>query len=154
MNANVMAITLFSGVIAALAVQRDLPAEHWFHVPEHGVRVLDAAAGECPIVELTREIRQPFHGEWTVTMMRRQRNEWATWDTFLGENDYRPGNALPDPLTLAWIVDAPPTTARQWCASVPEGEWRLHVLWRIEAPVGPPREVRRTSNPFKIRAED
>jgi hypothetical protein len=122
-------------------IHSNLPASWWFVAGE--VRVYDARSDECPAMDFHRDFRRDFHADWVVTVMRqRSDGRFATFRTFPGENDYRPGNELPEVLDLCWWTDVADLR-------LPDGIYRVYTLWRLHVDGGV-REIRRTSRPFQI----
>lgn len=136
-------VAAWTGLFTYSVIQSALPAAWWFDAG--AIHIEDSRPGVCPVLSFDREINRPFHGRWTVTVMRRQNDgSFATYRTFSGENDYRPDNALPVDLDLCWWVGD--------SLGLPPGEYRVHTLWIISPRMGPERQVRRASNIFNIRA--
>jgi hypothetical protein len=126
------------------SVASGLPSSYWF--TPGAVIVSDAREGECPGLAFAREIKRPFHAGWTVTIMREEADgDWATHRTFTGENDYRPGNDLPDDLNLCWWGWTDTETL-----GLEPGRYRVHTLWRMTPRTGIIRDIRRTSNVFTV----
>lgn len=112
MNWPMLLLGAWLTVLSLSAVRSALPAAWWFQ--PGAIHVEDAVVGECPVIAFDREINRPFHAEWVVTIMRRQPSGgFATYRTYFGENDYRPGNDLPELPDLCWwswvsAMDLPP----------------------------------------------
>lgn len=129
-------------LLAWSTFQANLPAGWWFDAGE--ISVQDSRFGQpCPEMDFRREINHEFFAEWTVTIMRQRANGgFATYATFSGANDYRPGNELPERLDLCWWTG-------QASLMLPKGTYRLHTLWQLDVDGGM-REVRRKSLPFVV----
>lgn len=118
------------------------PASYWFQVDR--VEVLDAEALAPPPMIVERQIRRAFRATWVVTVMREGAKGFYTFCTARGENDYWPGNALPDVLNLDWW------TWPHQC-QLPAGRYVVNTVWTLN-PVGyPAKEVRIRSNIFTVR---
>lgn len=118
-----------------------LPASLWFTVAH--VRVLDSKVGEPILMEVSREIHQPFFAEWVVVVRRERRGRWIVVCPSIGQTDYRIDADLPDPLTLEWWSNGD-------CGALPPGHYMVTTTWSIYPKQMPAKQVRVESNEFDI----
>jgi hypothetical protein len=131
----------WTAFITAAWIWNHRPASMWF---EPGpITVADAVAGECPSMTYSRQIHQPFHGVWRVTIRQITAGGPVVWRVWLGENDYRPDATLPEHLDLGWWlwVDA---------CNLPPGEYDMLSTWQIEPDLPGVRTAGVLSNRFTI----
>ncbi|WP_127524092.1 hypothetical protein [Mesorhizobium sp. Z1-4] len=131
-------LAVFGSLVAVLALP---PASFWFDVER--VHVHDAVEGSTPLMDVDRTIKRPFRGHWVATVMRKSGNGFYTFCTANGENDYSPEAQFPDIIDLNWWTW--PTR----CV-LPVGTYQLRTLWTIEPAIFPTKELRITSNVFRI----
>lgn len=132
-------------VVAYVAGLAAFPASFWFEV--RNVRVADTVAGATPLMAIDREIRRPFEGEWTVTVLRKRQDGegFFSFCTAKGAADYHPSNRLPQgpDLTLDWWIW--PTKC-----PLPPGLYKIRTHWLITARYFPTKEVWNDSNEFRV----
>lgn len=134
-------LTVIGVVWIGLAAVVLWPASWWLKVDSF--TVLDANLGTPPTVIVDRTIRREFRGQWVVTIMRQGSHGFYTYCTARGENDYRPGTALPDVVDLDWW------TAPKRC-KLHVGTYYVRTLWTIYPPSLPAKTVRVQSNEFRV----
>lgn len=145
--ANALATLGLVVMCATLAWARFAPPALWLDV--RAVRIDDAREGEPIRMHVDRVIRQPVPGAFMVTARRLGPAGWITecqmdgWAAIV----YRPGAALPEPLTLAWWTagrlretDDPSRP----CAFQP-GRWQTTTTWRLDPPGYFDRVIERTA---------
>lgn len=119
------------------------PTWVWFDVKD--IHVYDSHVGQTPKMDVEREIRYSFSARWTATVMRKdQYGRFSTYCASTGENDYRPENSIPIPVTLDWWT---------WPikCELPAGDYRLNTLWTLDIPFFPKKTLRVVSNEFNVR---
>lgn len=127
-----------------LEIKRDLaPASDWLAVSE--IHVYDAWAGEAPFISVDREIKQPFHGEWFVTVRRVSDGTNSFACLAEGRADYATDARIPPNSTMDWW------TYPARCRLDP-GRYRMDTQWRIHAQGFPEKVARARSNTFEIHA--
>lgn len=95
----------------------------WMEVKS--VYVLDTIVGRTPILKVSRNIKQDFHGIWTVTV--KGINNDVEWNACTATNAYRytTKSVLPSPVTLDWW------THPVKC-SLPAGQYQITTEWMID----------------------
>lgn len=137
-------VAIWIGVISWGYREDFTPVQHWFEV--RSVQVVRVDGGQCSQIEMwaDRAIHRPFHGEWTVTLMRRMSSgAFTTFEVYTGRSDYRPGNALPDRIDLCWWT---------WPAmpELPPGVYRINARWDITTGRGAHKVVLAETEVFEV----
>jgi hypothetical protein len=118
---------------------------HWYVL--QSVTIPDALFGQPVAVHVDREIRRPFLGQYTVTVL-----DVATGQTICtggARTNYDPERALPPQVTLDWWTDGaePPCEGALY-----PGEFRLTTCVEIlhAVPLVGPRRSCAPSNIFRV----
>lgn len=130
-------------VWAGLLIPVYLPASFWLDV--RAVHIDDSFSGAAPRMSVDRIIHRPFKGDWTATVMRKDSLGFAVYCTANGSADYRPDTSLPEDVNLNWWTW--PTVC-----PLPPGTYLVKTLWVLHLPLFPDKEVRNTSNVFKVKS--
>lgn len=118
------------------------PASRWLHV--QSIHVYDAWQGETPYMHVVRDIRRPFAGEWTASVIEVQSLAGLeSCPAASGRTAYRTDARLPPELTLSWWRDGKP-------CDLPPGRYRLVTEWRIITQGWPEKVLRTESNIFEV----
>lgn len=116
-------------------------ADYWFSVDR--VFVFDSIEGTTPKMEVTRTIKRPFRGTWITEINKKGDNGFFVFCSATGTNNYKPHDALPDPVDLNFWTW--PTRCE-----LPPGEYQLDTTWTIRPTDFSPREVSIASNIFFV----
>lgn len=120
-----------------------VPTSYWFDAKD--IHIEDTVEGVPPKIEVEREIKRPFRARWLVTILFKDMNgDFFTYCWTRGENDYRPDNALPPDIDLAWWLGS-----RNRCHLLP-GIYKVNTIWTLEIEGHEIREVRISSNEFEV----
>lgn len=116
------------------------PAE-WLEV--RGVTVADAWAGAPIDMTVDRVIHRPVHGDWFVEVQRIEDGGRIAVCSSSGHNHYKPGDTLPQPLTLDWW------TWPMRC-DLPAGRYVVETTWTLHVPGLAHLTVENESNEFEV----
>ena len=110
-----------------MAVQQQLaerPATDWFTV--NFIAIPDFRTGEDPTISYDRTILQPFFGRWFAEINRVGTSRADLACEGSGTRSYTPGDPLPDPVTLSWLM-------QKDCHLMP-GQYQVIIKWQIDRP--------------------
>lgn len=118
-----------------------IPGSWWLEV--HKVEIRDSEVGQTPQMAVSRTIRRPVYGTWQVTVLRQGMSGFYIYCVAHGSTDYRPNLGIPDAPDLDWWT---------WPTQCPlaAGEYTVNTLWRIQPEGYPIKEIRVSSNVFKV----
>lgn len=121
-------------------------ADSWLIVTD--VKIHDSKVGKTPKMEVDRTIVDNFTGEWIAEVEKYNKltKEFSVVCTGYGKNDYTTKDKLPsgNKLNLDWWTY--PTKYTPTIA----GSYRVKTKWVIKPLNYPKKEVRNTSNVFKV----
>lgn len=132
-------------VIALIAAWAVPPT--WWYVP-NTIQIANAQEGDDPTVSLTRIIKRPFYGEYSVSVWRAPPEEDGHVACAGSDRlHYRGGLFRPHEDQLAhWASDP-------YCARLKPGSYYAQACWTILRPFGgivPAKTVCAASNTFSI----
>lgn len=140
---NILVALLWIVILIVGFVGNVLPTSNWFDVKS--VEVFDTTAGVPPLMEVDRDITQPFVADWLVEVERRGTSGYYLQCSARGQSAYRTDAELPRPLTLDWW------TYPVICNLQP-GTYRVETTWELDLGFAGKRTVRVLSNPFVVKA--
>ncbi len=141
----IMAASLVLG-IAWLTGTYAVPATYWYE--SRSVGIADTIEGNPIILTVDRKVKRAFSGSYTVTLRHMAGGEVQCEAG--GALRYKPGTALPEPVTLAWWAWSDERCAGE---NVPPGTYTVETCWTIHQPlmVLPNKVVCNLSNAFTVR---
>lgn len=114
--------------------------DRWFVV--RNVAVPDFVQGSDPLITYSREVREPFIGDWIVEVHKEGDGEFQ-FCYGSGRSRYEANEELPSAgVLLSWFIGAK-------CDFTP-GKYFLDTTWTIRAQGYPEKTVRFVSNPFTV----
>jgi hypothetical protein len=115
-------VALIAAIVAFLFIT---PASFWFRVDRMDIR--DAARWQDVTVDYQRTIRRNFDGAWRAMIRREVDGGWEViCATDWQPNDYQTDAALPEPVTLEWMVWTEPD-----CYRLAPGAYEATVTWTL-----------------------
>lgn len=94
------------------------------------------------IITYTRQIRKPFKGTWTAVVQKIKGETLQDVCTAIGEKQYTPEEELQPIVDLEWF--------NLKSCNLTAGQYRIDVVWRIDAINYPPMETTISSNVFTV----
>jgi hypothetical protein len=116
--------------------------DQWFVV--RNIAIPDFVQGADPLITYSREIRQPFIGEWIAEVHGVSASNDFPICVGSGRANYTPKETLPDAgVLLSWYMGKD-------CRLEP-GKYVIDTTWRILPEGYPPKVIQFASNPFAVR---
>lgn len=115
-------------VVALWVITRfAIPGSIWFSV--NSIKVNDAATWQEVTVDLDRDIKRDFLGEWSAKIRRKEPQGWVTVATTpVSQLTYQVDSKLPEPVTLEWLLWTEPKAYQLPC-----GVYDGTVQWVINS---------------------